>query len=237
MQAAEIIAFCRALADHCQLRGQGVDKQGKSYGSANAKLGKNIEDVRAVGDLVQLQSARFVYATIDVTKASERLKRSGLTPAACPLDSVRAVFDELRSDTCKAMRTNQELLKHLLLLKAPAMKLYLDLVTRIWLLNPPESVVESMASAVKEVFGVHRQLSHANAAKELVIRWNGPELCEADQLVAAAVAKMSAGGASTSGLHHMGKVLRRHMDTASARSRAFFGGKRQKAVRYVQRRL
>ena len=231
------MVFCRTLADHCRRRSHGVDNRGNNHGCDNAKLANNMEDVRMVGDLVQLRAARFAYTTIDVSKASERLTRSGLIPAACPLESIRAVYDELRSDKCKAMCTNQELLKHLLLLKAPMMKPYLDLVVRVWLSSPPESVVESMASAVKEVFGVHRQLSHANAAMELVIRWNGPDLGAADQLVAAVVKlRKSDGGASSSASLLTGKVLRRHFDKVCARSRAFFSGVSQKAVRYIQKR-
>ena len=40
------------------------------------------------------------------------------------------------------------------------------------------------------MFGTHRQLDHANAAKELVIRWNGPETTKADAVVKAAASRL-----------------------------------------------
>ena len=96
-----------------------------------------MDDVRLIGDLKRLQSARFDYVTVDVVKAPERLQRSGLIPTTCLLGSVRAVFDELRADICKG-RTNQELLKHLLLLKDQRMKPHLETVVRVWLLSSTE---------------------------------------------------------------------------------------------------
>ena len=239
VQADEIGTFCRALANHCEQRDHGVDRRGNRHGSDNAKLSGRMEDVRLVGDLLQLRSARFVYVTVDIANASERLQRSGLVPTACSMESVKTCFNELRSDACKGMTTNQELLKHLLLHQTAATKPYLDLVIRIWLISPPESVVESMASAVKEVFGMHRQLTHANAAMEMAIRWNGPDLCSADQLIGAVVAKLQLGRATSSGASALlaGKVIRRHLGNVCARSRAFFRGASQKAVRYVQKKM
>ena len=163
-QVAEVAAFCRALADHCRRRPQGVDSRGNRHGSDNAKLSKYGTDLGTVGDLLQLQTARFAYVTVDIAKASERLHRSGLVPVPCSVESIRAVFDELHSDRCSSMATYQQLLKHLLAVQTAQMKPYLDLVVRIWLLSPPESVVESMGNVVIEVFGTHRQLSHANTA-------------------------------------------------------------------------
>ena len=64
---------------------------------------------------------------------------------------------------------------------------------RLWLLGPTESVVEPMASAVREVLDLHRNLAQHNTAKELVIRWNDPELCEADEMVDAVAVKMRTG--------------------------------------------
>ena len=43
--------------------------------------------------------------------------------------------------------------------------------------------MESMASAAGEGFGEHRQLNRDGAAKELVIRWNGPALWNDDRLI------------------------------------------------------
>ena len=133
------------------------------------------------------------------------------------------------SDACKGMKTNQEPLKHLLLRQAAVTKPYLDLVIRMWLISPPESVVESMVSAVKEVFGMHRQLTHANAAMEPAIRWNGPDLCSADQLIGAVVARLQLGRTTNSGSSALlaGEVLRRHLGKC-ARDRGRFSKERPK---------
>ena len=50
-------------------------------------------------------------------------------------------------------------------------------------LSPPESVVESMGSVLKAVFGQHRQLKHCNAAKELIARRSGPHPLHYDSLI------------------------------------------------------
>ena len=60
---------------------------------------------------------------------------------------------------------------------------YADMVNRVWLLSSPESVVESMASVIKNIFGENRQLTHQNAASELFVRWNGPAVGSADDLL------------------------------------------------------
>lgn len=44
---------------------------------------------------------------------------------------------------------------------------------RVWLLYPCESIVESMGSVLKNIFGEHRNLAPENAEKELIIAWNG----------------------------------------------------------------
>ena len=68
----------------------------------------------------------------------------------------------------------------------PELSGYLTTCIRLWLISPPESIVESMCSVLGEVFGAHRNLDHESAARELVIRWNGPEPSHADSVVAAA---------------------------------------------------
>ena len=42
-----------------------------------------------------------------------------------------------------------------------------------------------MASVIKEVFGVHRRLKHEAAATELIVRWNGPDMAHAKDLIEA----------------------------------------------------
>ena len=184
--------------------------------------------------------AADMTVTVDMTRASQRLRRSGLIPSAFSMESIRATYDELHSDVCKNFKTNQKLLKHLLLSKNTVIKPYVNLVVRIWLLSPPESVVESMASAVKEVFGVHRNLTHANAAMECVIRWNGPELCAADQLIDAVVANVQQRSHASRGAAPgilTGMVLRRYLGNVCARSKAFFSGVSQKDAQCVRKRL
>ena len=48
---------------------------------------------------------------------------------------------------------------------------------------PLESVVESMASVIADIFGTRRELSHQNAAKEPKVRWNSPDILAADDLI------------------------------------------------------
>ena len=93
-------------------------------------------------------------------------------------------------------------------------------------LCPAESVVESMASTVKDMYGVHRQLNHENAAKELIVRWNGPDPSHADFLTQTALKK---GGFNftrsavsiVSALQ--GTVIARHKATKCARAHIFQG--------------
>ena len=40
-----------------------------------------------------------------------------------------------------------------------------------------------MASVMKNVFKVNQVLNHENAARELVIRWNGPDVAHSDGLI------------------------------------------------------
>ena len=42
-----------------------------------------------------------------------------------------------------------------------------------------------MASVIGDIFGTRRQLSHQNAAKELIVRWNSPDVFAADDLIKA----------------------------------------------------
>ena len=88
---------------------------------------------------------------------------------------------------------------------------YGDMVARIWMLAAPESVVESMCSVVKDIFGENRQLSHANAAKELCVRWNGPEPVCADKLLEHVRQRCQKDNFLTVGQKDIGKVMRRHL--------------------------
>ena len=87
--------------------------------------------------------------------------------------------------------SNQKLLKTLWSDGDQRLSAYLVIVVRLWLLSPAESVVESMASAVKVVFGIQqaRGLSHESAENDLIIQWNGPNVPHADWLIKAVLKK------------------------------------------------
>ena len=93
-------------------------------------------------------------------------------------------------------------------------------MVHLWLISPTETVVESMASTIQEVFGAHRQLDHSNAARELVIRWNGPEPCWADSLIGAVQRQANFNFIRhKTGPHQTvnGVVITRHKNTPSAK--------------------
>ena len=172
--------------ERLKYRGAGQDVSGSDKNTANYALGQSMDDIRAVADLHQLANSNVPVpvAARFYREAAERLVRRKLIPVdSVPAEAeVRAVLPLLHRHRAA---TNQELWK---LLNGHAsdhsMKMFTDLVTRVWLLSPPESVVESMGSIIAEVFGEHRQLEHGNAAKELIVRWNGPSLCRANRLLA-----------------------------------------------------
>ena len=152
-------------------------------------------DIRQVADLHQL-AASEVHVPLSarlVREAANRLAAGKLVPrSAVPSEvDIRAALSLLRRHPS---HTSQQLWK---LLVSPEhqqnlhIKGFADFVTRLWLLSPPESVVESMASVIGDVFGEHRQLNHVNAAKELVVRWNGPNMCRADKLLKTVQADLS----------------------------------------------
>ena len=173
---------------------QGLDKSGSSKGTANSAVKRSMPDIRTVADLHQLASSTApvpVSARL-VREAAERLAKGELVPkSTLPSEAeIRVALSLLRGQPSSS---SQELWK--LLARGNQnlpVKVFVDFVTRLWLLSPPESVVESMASIIGEVFGEHRQLNHSNAAQELVVRWNGPSLCHADRLIKAVQRDLSA---------------------------------------------
>lgn len=88
---------------------------------------------------------------------------------------------------------------------------YSAMVARIWMLAAPESVVESMCSVIKDIFGENRQLSHSNASKELCVRWNGPEPVCADRLLDLVRQRCQKDNFLTVGQRDIGKVIKRHL--------------------------
>ena len=93
----------------------------------------------------------------------------------------------------------------------PSLAPYSAMVARIWLLAAPESVVESMCSVAKDIFGENRQLSHSNAAKELCVRWNGPEPVCTDRLLDHVRLRCTKDNFLTVGHRDVGKVIKRHL--------------------------
>ena len=183
LQVAEISAFSRALGKHCAKREMGADRRGATKGSHNAKLLNAMEDIRTVADLRELRRSRSSGVLRFVDGAIQRLVATRIIPAGVPPASLRLAYQAIQ-ETREGL-TNQELFKELWKASKtqPELQPFLSLVSRLWLISPAESVVESMGSAVKEVFGAHRQLLHENAAKELIVRWNGPDMCSADGLI------------------------------------------------------
>ena len=168
LQTTEISAFSRALREHCAQREMGADRRGSSKGSQNAKLVDAMEDVRTVADLQELRRSRSSGVLRSVDVAIRRLMARHIIPEGVPPATLKLAYDTIH-ETNEGL-TNQELFKELCnaAKSKPELQAYTALVTRLWLISPAESVVESMASIVKEVFGVHRQLLHENAAKELI---------------------------------------------------------------------
>ncbi|XP_043200760.1 uncharacterized protein LOC122371027 [Amphibalanus amphitrite] len=184
-EVAKIAFFCTSIMERLKFRGAGQDVSGSDKNTANNVLGQSMADLRAVADLHQLAGSTVpvpVAARL-YREAGERLVRRKLIPVdTVPTEGeIRSVLPLLRRHR---EETNQQLWK---MLNRHAddhsARALTNLVTRIWLLSPPESVVESMGSVIAEVFGEHRQLEHGNAAKELIVRWNGPSLCRADRLL------------------------------------------------------
>lgn len=140
-----------------------------------------MSDIRTAADLEQIRSAPSSGVAADISKAVSRLRAERLIPGAVPGESIAAAYRALRK--LDEGLTNQELYIKLRAMESEDLRAFLDLVARLWLTCPAESVVESMASAAKNVFGMNRSLHHENAAKELTVRWNGPDVQHSDSLI------------------------------------------------------
>ncbi|XP_043189268.1 uncharacterized protein LOC122375015 isoform X2 [Amphibalanus amphitrite] len=191
-EVEQVITFTEALARHSARREEGVNKAGERKGSSNLRLIKAMPHVRMVADLDQLSSSPTSGVVDDMLKSVDRLRSDGLIPETGSTERMRdamlASYKVIRAERMnKPNLGNQELFKILWQRAEQDIKPYINLVTRLWLISPCESVVESMGSVVADVFGEHRNLKHANAAMELVVRWNGPDLASADALIQAVV--------------------------------------------------
>ena len=223
-QLKEISAFARALETHCASREDGVDARGRTRGCHNMQLKEKMGQIRQAADLEELQKSSSSSSVKEVGKALRALQlASVISTAPIPWESICATLQEL-----KGMHpgTNQRLFKDLCHRKDGRLAPYLDLVTRLWLISPAESVVESMASVVKSVFGVSssRVLNHSNAAKELIVGWNGPSVPQADWVIATVLRKyphLDNFVRATLSQQLEGKVISRYESQKCARSYIF----------------
>ena len=206
--------FIEALLAASDARMDGVDARGNKQGAMNQKLNALMADVRVAGDLKGMQRLHE-DCLAGVKRSMDRLIQERFAPrsSAVDLGSIRASWQFLNKQSTEL--SNQALLK---LLAGEAkvwheLRPYYNFVVRMWLLSPPESVVESMGSVAENVFGTHRQLDHRNAAMELQVRWNGPTVFQADGLVQSVQAKYQHrfGRALDIKTNLEGTVIRKHL--------------------------
>ena len=191
--APKIAGFVDSMSSHCDRRTRGVKAGGHDVGATNKLVNISMPGLKKLGDLRSVRQSHSACLSSLLGHIRE-LERSKLIPKSaadqCTLDSIQAarvVMLDLPAKSNSQEYSNQELYGALWrqAVDTPALRGYLDLVTRIWLLSPPESVVESMGSVISDIFGEHRQLSHLSAEEELQIRWNGPSPHHAEPLISA----------------------------------------------------
>lgn len=183
--------FVRTMDTRCGVRHGGVDVRGRAHGAMNTELSRHMQNLKQVGDLKGIQNVMHVDCLRCVQRSTDALICAKLVPPSCAItmSEIEAAWQVLRKERQGA--SNQELMKVLSSAaqsSAPIHR-FCRLVTRMWLMSPPESVVESMASVVEDVFGTHRQLDHSNAALELQVRWNGPTVFKANRIVESVLAR------------------------------------------------
>ena len=148
----------------------------------------SMHDIREVADLVHIKASQTIGTVSVIKDAIKRLVARCIIPKSCdlPESNIHSAYNILHDGTCTGEK-NTQLLKHLWRAseEKPEVRSFVNVVVRLWLISPTESVLESMGSVVQEVFGAHRQLDHVNAAKELIVRWNGPSVNKADSLIRA----------------------------------------------------
>ena len=163
---------------------------GQLRGTSNKDVLDAMPDIRDVADLQRLRNGKVLAS--EVADASRRLVARRLVPSSAEVAANTAEATIRILAEASPSLGNAELLKLLWSRRteAPEVRQYLESCIRLWLISPPESVVESMASVLGEVFGAHRNLDHDSAAKELVIRWNGPDLAHSNSVVSSAAAAL-----------------------------------------------
>ncbi|KAF0310452.1 hypothetical protein FJT64_018549 [Amphibalanus amphitrite] len=194
-EVAKVARYCSKLTERLQFRGRGQDKGGSQKGTSNGAIADSMDDIRCVADIQQVAVSNTPPQILarQVHEASMRLAGRKLVPLSS-VPTARQIEAGIVLLRVHKARTSPELWKALVDKRGgdPEARNYGNLVTRLWLVNPPESVVESMASVIGEVFGEHRQLDHTNAAAELIVRWNGPALSNAGRLIRSVQQRLSA---------------------------------------------
>ncbi|KAF0298367.1 hypothetical protein FJT64_004229 [Amphibalanus amphitrite] len=194
-EVAKVARYCSKLTERLQFRGRGQDKGGSQKGTSNGAIADSMDDIRCVADIQQVAVSNTPPQILarQVHEASMRLAGRKLVPLSS-VPTARQIEAGIVLLRGHKARTSPELWKVLVDRRGgdPEARNYGNLVTRLWLVNPPESVVESMASVIGEVFGEHRQLDHTNAAAELIVRWNGPALSNAGRLIRSVQQRLSA---------------------------------------------
>ncbi|KAF0311054.1 hypothetical protein FJT64_018091 [Amphibalanus amphitrite] len=188
--ATDVVGFGLALETALKTRSHGTVSSGGQRGTSNKDVMDAMCDIRDVADLQRLQTGKALAS--GVADASRRLIIRRLIPPSAEVSAKSAEAAIRLLGEASQSLGNAELLRLLWSRRSSNAEVqqYLETCIRLWLLSPPESVVESMASVLGEVFGAHRNLDHENAAKELVIRWNGPDLAHSNSVVASAAASL-----------------------------------------------
>ena len=90
-----------------------------------------------------------------------------------------------------------------------------------------------MASAIGDIFGTSRHLSHQNAAKELIVRWNSSDVFAADDLIRAVQNRHNIEFVRrTTDIRFTGRLSVAIFDpTSLTRGRRCFGGNRRHELR------
>ena len=142
----------------------------------------HVKTVGCVADIASSSLPERVQVS-QVRLACKALSAAKLVPASA-VPPEWSVTEGVRLLTA-GPATNEALMKALWLSARDnaALRPYVDMVACCWLLCPAESGAESMGSVLKDVFAPKRQLRHENAAKELLIRWNGPAVGHVEGLV------------------------------------------------------
>ena len=148
----EILTFVRELCQNFSLWERGTDRRGETKGSDNEKLVNNMADIRSVSDLQALRASGSSDILQTVEAALRRLEERRVIPASgVTAACLGAAYATLRR-TKKGL-SNQELFQQLWTAAdtKPALRPYVDTVTRLWLISPADGVVQAMQAVATEI--------------------------------------------------------------------------------------